>query len=58
MRNHFDLGIQRPQPLARRFRLQRADLRRLEQHLPLQVRNIHAIAVDETQRADAGSREI
>ena len=53
-----DLGIQRVQPIARRLELRSADIGGAVNDLPLQVADVDAIEVDETERADAGGGEI
>ena len=57
-RVHGHLGVQLRERVAPRFDLVAADRRRHVQDLPLQVREVDRIGVDERDRADARCREV
>ena len=58
MRQHGDVRIQRRQTRLCLLGFQQANAVGVEQHLTLQVRNIHTIIVDDAKRADAGRCQI
>ena len=55
---HPDLGIQAREPLAPGLGLGARDAAAVEQHLALQVGELHAIAVQQSQRAATRGRQI
>ena len=58
MRLDPHLGVDRARRLGRRLRLRRADPRGGVGDLPLQVGQLHAVVVDDADRADAGRGQI
>ena len=58
VRDDLDVGVERQQPLARGKGLGLAQLGRAEQHLSLQVREVHVVKVRQPQPADAGGSQI
>ena len=58
VRADVDVRIEGEQALARRLDLGAPDARTVEQHLPLQVRCVDAIVIDDPQRTDTRRREI
>ncbi len=58
MRFDGHLGIEIAKPVARRFELRPPDVAGSVEHLPMQVRGIDDVEVDESDPADAGCREV
>src|SRR5438309_90681 len=57
-RDHVHVGIQRLQRARARLHLRLADVRGRVQHLPLEVCDVHDVAVHEAEGADAGRGEV
>ena len=54
----LNVGVEVRQPLARRFALKFADIACAKSDLPLKIREIHDIEIDESQTPDTGGSEI
>ena len=58
MQNDLDIGIYFPQTRSRLFQLRFSDIVRPIKNLPLQVRGIDPIGIDQPERADSRRRQI
>ena len=58
VRDDLDRRVHRRQPIARRIELPLADIGRAVDNLPVQVARVDDVEVDQTERADAGRRQV